>query len=150
MAPIFFGKIQEELRSVININPQTREVMTIKIDDQLFISEVQTRFSEAFPFLRLDFFQPAWNPLLIRLQPEMSSGKKLANLKKETKAANFFISPTDKVSAVEQHFRELYMLEAQVMSCRGNTWLTASEKNDYTLEQQNALGQGLPPINPAK
>jgi hypothetical protein len=87
--------------------------------------------------------------LLIRLQPEISTGEQLINLKRETTAPAFSISPGDKVSDLEQNFRTLYMLEAQVMRRSGNNWLMTSETDNYTLEQQNALGVEMSTIIPA-
>ena len=114
--------------------------MTIKIDDQLLISEVQKKFSGIFPFLQLHFFPPASNPLLIFAQPEIPSGKRLVNFKKEEKTGRFTITPKDPVSVVEQNFRDQYAMEVQVLRRSGNTWLMTTKTDDYTLEQQNTLG----------
>jgi hypothetical protein len=114
--------------------------MNIQINSRLLIGDIQKKFREAFPFLQLVFFRQPWNPMLIRLQPELSSAESLQHFHKETKPREFNITPKDKVAAVEQNFRDQYALEVQVMRRSGNTWLMTKETDNYTLEQQNALG----------
>lgn len=114
--------------------------MIIHINDRLFIGDVQAKFSEAFPFLQLAFFRPSWNPALIRLQPEVPPTKQLLEFHKAVKPFEFTITSKDRVAVVEQNFRDQYALEVQVMRRSGNSWLMTKETDNYTLEQQNALG----------
>lgn len=114
--------------------------MTIQISNHHFIGDIQQKFSETFPFLRLFFFRPTCNPMLIRLQPHLPATKQLQHFHKTTKPCEFKITPKDKVSTVEQNFRDQYALEVQVMRRSGNNWLMTKETDNYTLEQQNALG----------
>jgi hypothetical protein len=114
------------------------------INDQLLISEVQKQFTETFPFLRVNFFRPVWNSSFIQLQPKIAAGERLINLKKTGQDGNFKISPQDKIALVEQNFRRQYALEALIMLRSGNNWLITNQKDNYTLEQQNALGIETP------
>lgn len=114
--------------------------MSIQINDQLTIGEVQNKFTAAFPFLRLAFFQPASNPLINDFKNELSPTEKLATQLKEGKDAIIEITSLNKVSEVEQAFRNQYALEAQVMRRSGNNWLMTTTTDDYTLGQQNSLG----------
>lgn len=123
--------------------------MTIQINNRLFIGDIQKKFSEAFPFLQLFFFRPTWNPMLIRLQPQLPATKQLQDFHKAVKPCEFNITPQDKVSTVEQNFRDQYALEVQVMRRSGNNWLMTKETDNYTLEQQNALGQEISTPIPA-
>jgi hypothetical protein len=114
--------------------------MTIQINDQLLIGDIQKKFTSAFPFLKLAFYRPSWNPLLIRLQPELPATERLKSFQKVVKPGEFCITPKDKVANVEENFRDLYAVEVQVVRRSGSTWLMTKETDNYTLEQQNALG----------
>lgn len=114
--------------------------MTIKIDDQQLIGEIQKKFSETFPFLRLAFFRPIPNLNFLALYDEIPLTERLGKFLKAGKKGKFTISHLDKVSAVEQKFRDLFKLEVQVMRRSGNKWLMTSATDDYTLKQQNSLG----------
>jgi hypothetical protein len=114
--------------------------MTIQITDELIIGDIQKEFTKTFPFLKLVFFRPTWNPLLIRLQPQLPATEPLRSFPKVIEPKAFHITSKDKVADVEQIFRDLYAIEVQVMRRSGNSWLLTKETDNYTLEQQNSLG----------
>jgi len=117
--------------------------MQIKIEDILKISEIQEKFSNIFPFLKLEFFKksPQASPLVVK-QPLINVNKTLAESRTIFKAnAEINITPNMTVSELEKQFSECYGLSTQVFRKSGNIWLVTTVTDKWTLEEQNKQGE---------
>lgn len=112
--------------------------MRITVNDNTRVADVVSEFSQAFPFLRLEFYH----------QPNGSPGRIITHLdqtfrmfRKETDdQRQVIILPTMTVIDLDQAFRTAYGISAQVLRKSGNIWLKATFTDRWTLEEQNRLG----------
>jgi hypothetical protein len=118
--------------------------MEITINDHRKIFAIQKEFSDAFPFLKLEFFS----------RSNISSGAPAKKLMKHISrtiaecrtihtSGHITIQPNMTVGELEQSFRDVYGLSLEVFFKTGDTWQEASENNDWTLEEHNEEGKKL-------
>lgn len=121
---------------------------TIQINDKKKIADLQQEFNEAFPFLRLEFFRHK------HLGYHGSARKDMLNpeltLKQSSRQHNegaIVLKESMKVSELEELFRELFGLSAQVFRKSGSSWIETTVTDDWTLERQNEEGRELSSLN---
>ncbi|MDQ3110607.1 MAG: hypothetical protein M3R17_12000 [Bacteroidota bacterium] len=114
--------------------------MEIHVNHQLTIGEFKNRFAAEFPLLRLSICKLPWQTLLLSLVLEIAEREWLCDYQKERNPFTFNIRATDKVADFEQAFRGRFALELHVTRQSGNNWITTTSTDNYTIEQQNALG----------
>ena len=118
--------------------------MKITINDSRKIGGIQKEFTEAFPFLKLEFFA----------KPHKKGGgspKKMMNIDAKTlgecrtvhKKGHISIIAAMTVSELEQQFQDRYGLTVQVYRQSGKSWLETSETEGWTLEKQNFEGESI-------
>jgi hypothetical protein len=118
--------------------------MKIKINDSRKIFAIQKEFNSFFPYLKLEFFS----------RPHTSGGasskkfithnsKSLLECRAIHKNGTITLTPNMTVSDLEQHFKDVYGLNAQVFRRSGKAWLETTITDKWTLQEQNAQGKEL-------
>lgn len=115
--------------------------MQIQIDRSEPLKNIQAQFTQAFPFLKLEFFK---TPHYARKNAPSSD-----IIKPDEPIARYTTVPEvniaiDKNMTVENLENEFYKktgLSVQVYRKSGNVWIQTSLTDDWTLEQQNAEGE---------
>lgn len=106
------------------------------------IHEVQHEFSEAYPFLRIEFYkmQPAYSHMLVRKHLNHSVLLKMAGLKNPG-----LLQIEDKmtVAELENILLDQFGLHTQVTRQSGIIWLETTMTDDWTLSQQNEHGKEI-------
>jgi len=113
----------------------------IKVDKPIKVSEIKKKFSEQFPFLKIEFFKK---------KHKATQG----SLKKDIITDDFVISSAQKdnaimynenmlVSELEKQFDEKLKLSAQIFRKSGKTWLETTYTDSWTLKKQNEEGLEL-------
>lgn len=117
--------------------------MNICIDDNKSISAVQKEFSDAFPYLRLEFFSKPHKYGAVSERRDVLDHKtklKECRLKEE---GSLEIQPEMTVSDLEKLFQNKYRLFVQVFRRSGKLWLETTATDSWTLKYQNEQGQEL-------
>jgi len=118
--------------------------MKILINDRRKIHAIQEDFNKQFPYLKLEFFS----------KPHSIGGgsaKKLIKVPSKTlgecrtihDSGTITITPQMTVADLEQNFRDIYGLSAQVFRKSGKVWLETTVTDVWTLEEQNSQGESL-------
>ncbi len=118
--------------------------MKITINDRRKIFAVQEAFSQAFPYLKLEFFA----------KPHKVGGgsaKKFIKHNSTTigecrtvhNTGQITITPQMTVADLEQRFSDVYGLGVQVFRKSGKLWLETTVTDGWTLHQQNHEGESL-------
>ncbi len=117
------------------------EMTIIKVDKPVQVSEIKKKFSEQFPFLKIEFFKK---------KHKIDQG----SLKKDIITDDFVISASEKDSAImfsentlvselEKQFDEKFKLSAQIFRKSGRTWLETTYTDSWSLKKQNEEGLEL-------
>ena len=118
--------------------------MTLTIDDNKKISNVQQEFNAMFPYLKLEFFKHAHGVHQGSPKKDMlNSNLTLKQFSKKHIDGTLEIKETMKVSDLENSFQMLFSLSAQVFRKSAGTWIETSVTDDWTLRQQNDEGKDL-------
>jgi hypothetical protein len=118
--------------------------MHLYIAPNRLISDIQKEFNDAFPFLKLEFFN---NKSLSR--PDFSAKQIIPQTRKvgDNQIAitdgDIEISEEMKVSELEKLFKDQFSLAVQVFRKSGNLWLETTMTDNWTLQQQNNHGKEL-------
>ena len=126
------------------MHPSNTETMKITINDHRKIHAIQEEFTNAFPYLKIEFFA----------KPHASGGQSSKNLMKQSSKTLgecrtvhnkgvITISPEMTVDELEQRFMDVYGLSTQIFRKSGNVWLETTVTDGWTLAKQNAQGEEL-------
>ena len=116
--------------------------MKIIINDHRKIFAIQKEFSELFPNLKIEFFSRPYraggaSPKKLMKHPSKTLGEcRIAHTK-----GMLSITPGMTVADLEENFRDIYGLSAQVFRRSGKTWLETTATDGWTLEEQNTQGE---------
>ncbi len=118
--------------------------MKIGIDDMKTISSIQKKFTEEFPYLKIEFFSKEHEVGAPSSKKSMKeSSKKIGELRNKHINGTLSISPTMTVSDLEQNFQDQFGLAVQVFRRSGNAWLETTVTDSWTLDKQNKQGEAL-------
>jgi hypothetical protein len=118
--------------------------MILQIFDSLTIEEVQERFNECFPYLKLAFYS---KPHKI-FQPsddgdEYISKIRLSDIRKNHDNGVLEIKSWYKTARVEADLKEYFDLNAQVLrlDLKSNSWVQTYLSDNLTLKEQTMLAK---------
>lgn len=116
--------------------------MILRITHHSQIKTVQKKFHEAFPFLKLEFFDipHGWGePVTQGYQYDPSF--RVSALEKEGVTVQIIrIHPWSKTGMIEKEFEENFGLHVQVYRRSGYKWVQTAGTDELSLEEQNELG----------
>ncbi len=122
--------------------------MTIEIHANKTIKEIQTEFSSAFPYLKLEFFsKPHAMGKGTKKEYMKNNTLSLREVSKKETMGSLGFDDTTIVSDLERNFREDFGLNVQVFRKSGNLWLETTATDKWTLGYQNTQGQELDKAN---
>lgn len=109
------------------------------------IKEVQEDFTNAFPYLKIEFFRNGEvrkDRYPAQMMIAHNRTLKEAWVRKKTEGT-FPLSETMTVSDLENKFLDHYGLSVQVFRRSGNLWLETTMTDNWTLRQQNEHGKEI-------
>ena len=125
--------------------------MELTIKGNLTIQQVQSNFSAAFPYLKLEFFDaPYKSNVALTRDKVIKHDRKLADIKRMHTEGTIAINPADKVGDFENNMWKQFGLSVQVFRKSGNLWIETSLTDSWTRERQNQEGKEMdaPHVNP--
>lgn len=111
--------------------------MILKIEDSRTISDLQDKFSQSFPLLKLEFYthKHKWK--------YPSSGKELidssaeiGSIRKKHDPGLLEIRSSYQTGKVERDFRELFGLNVQIFRKTQRSWVQTISTDNFTLAEQ--------------
>lgn len=123
---------------------------TLTINNSMTLLQVQETFSEAFPYLRLEFFiephKPGQGSEKAQMVPKQwDATLVIKEIQQTTEASEIRVRPTDTVAKLEMALEKGFGLHAQVFRKSGNTWLETTRTDSETLQAQNDKGAAHEP-----
>lgn len=112
--------------------------MTIHIDDDRTLEQIQEEFNAKFPLLKLEFFvKPHGLGGESAKEDMLEACTTLKSLRKTHGESALIITPEMTVAEVESAFREHFGLNVQVFRLSGKNWLQTTVTDSWTLAKQN-------------
>ena len=109
--------------------------MKLEITKETSVSDVQEKFSQQYPALKLEFYKE-------KSEDGINKEDALAETIHFKKSASISIDKDRSVADLEKDFRTNTGVTAQVFRQSGNIWLQTTRTDEWTLEQQNTQGEG--------
>ncbi len=112
--------------------------MKIVIDDTFSIQEIQQKFSDKYPFLKIEFFSKehlknTGSKKELMISPDVL----LKDCRSIHNQGSLEIFPSTTVMALEKEFQDSYGLFVQVFRKSGDVWIETTVTDDWTLAKQN-------------
>ena len=111
--------------------------MTLSVTAERTVGEIQKDFSEAYPYLRIEFYKGNGKA---NEKIAQSSVRAAAGLDHN---GQIEIDDSTTVGALEAAFRDKFGLKIQVARRSGILWLETTMTDKWTLKQQNDHGMEL-------
>lgn len=110
--------------------------MQLEIDDNKTIGDLQEKFNECFPYLRLEFFSRAhgWQGHSLS-QDNLAADTTVGSINKKHHQGVLIILSKQKVGDIEKAFKQQFGLFVQVYYYINNHWFETRYTDDLTLEQ---------------
>ena len=125
--------------------------MRLHIAPNRLISDIQNEFNNAFPFLKLEFFNNKhYSSAGFSVNEMILRGKKIGESQTVITDGYIEVKESMKVNELEKIFRTQFSLAVQVFRKSGKIWLETTITDNWTLEQQNNHGRELSSENSIK
>lgn len=116
--------------------------MKLQINKETKIIEVQKLFSEAYPYLKIEFYKKSHNKNeLSSARDKISPEKIISQIGKLKIPASININKSRAVADLEAEFYKKTGIAVQVARRSGNIWIETSLTDNRTLEMQNEQGK---------
>ena len=117
--------------------------MTIRLNPEMTINEVQEQFSALFPYLKIDFYTvphdeggSVWSKYQI-----FDEQKKLRDISPLSETKTYEITDTTTTGAFEQDLHQPFGLFVQVFRRSMDIWLATTATDKWALVYQNKVGE---------
>lgn len=119
--------------------------MQLSIKGERLIADVQQDFSNAYPFLKIEFFRNN-----LERQSRYPANLRISNQARLKEAwvwkkdsGNVILSDSMTVLELEEALMDEFGLSVQVFRKSGNIWLETTMTDHWTLKQQNDHGREI-------
>ena len=116
--------------------------MNIQIRKSKEIGEVQKDFTNAYPFLKLEFYRNTTGRLGSTIRQNLIKSV-LLNEAGNHKEGDLELTDSMTVGQLEQSFYDKFGMMVQVSRKSGTIWLETTMTDNWTLKQQNEHGREL-------
>ena len=112
--------------------------MLLSINDNKPVSDLQDKFNECFPHLKLEFYHKRHkvNPASLEEQ-RIKEDLKIGDIRKKHNRGTLEIKSWDKTGDVEQRFKEEYGLYVQIFRLENEHWVQSVKSDELTLAEQS-------------
>ena len=114
--------------------------MIMEIDDSKTIDDIQERFSLCFPYLKIEFYnQPHHWEESSEVKDLIDPGTLIGDIRKKHTPGVLEIKSWYKTGEVEQLFKKLFGLNAQIFRLEKNKWKQSTASDNMTLARQSEI-----------
>lgn len=118
--------------------------MKLKIDTGTRFKDVQKKFTEVYPFLKVEFYNGQYSEMKVSaIKDRISPDKIISEHGKFFKVEYVEINRHRTVAELEKEFYEKFGTAMQVSRKSGNIWIETSKTDDRTLKAQNQIGKTM-------
>lgn len=114
----------------------------MKIFDHQKIDEIQDKFNECFPYLKLEFYSRP-HDWYERSGSEhlIAPGTYIEEIRKTHESGILSIKSWDKTGHVEQEFKRMFGLHVQIFRLNKDKWIQTIDSDELTLKEQSDLAK---------
>jgi len=114
--------------------------MLLSINDNKMVSDLQDKFNECFPHLKLEFYHKRHKLNHASLEEQrIKEDLKVGEIRKINKSGKLEIKSWDKTGWIEQRFREDYGLYVQIFRLENGQWIQSVKTDELTLAEQSEI-----------
>lgn len=118
--------------------------MQLQIGTDTRFKDVQKKFTEVYPFLKVEFYKQHYSEMKVSaVKDRISPDKIISELSKSFKPEVVDINGHRTVAELEKEFYEKFGIAMQVSRKSGNIWIETSKTDDRTLIVQNEMGESM-------
>jgi len=115
--------------------------MEIIINDNRRITDIQKEFSNAYPFLKVEFFTVSHSKnKLSSLKNMIPNDRLLGSFRNKHNSGGIFIYDSKTVFEIEEEFATQFGLYVQVFRKSGSLWIETSLTDKWSVAFQNSEG----------
>ncbi len=116
--------------------------MLLHISDSKTVEDLQDRFNDCFPYLKIEFYKEADSNLngcdkSNLVNPHTFIGE----IRKTAYSGTLDIKSWNKTAKVKLDLKDVFGLTVQIFRMHKNEWIPASYSDDLTLKQQSELAR---------
>ena len=116
--------------------------MLLNINDNKFIIDLQEKFSECFPYLKIEFYdKPCACGKTLGEHHLLPCHLRLSDCRRMHDPGLFDIKSWYKTGRVEEDFERLYGLNVQIFRRDNHRWAPTCKTKALTLQQQSEIAQ---------
>ena len=110
--------------------------MILRIDDNKSIEDLQDKFEQCFPGLRLEFYGQSHNwSEATPSKYQIPSERLIGDIRKIHSSGILEIKSWFLTGRVEQDFKEMYGLNVQIFRLKNKKWVQTTQSDNLTLAQ---------------
>lgn len=110
--------------------------MILRIDDHRSIEDLQDKFEQCFPGLRIEFYDQSHDWLEPTSSKHLIPAERLiGEIRKIHNSGTLEIKSWFQTGKVEQDFKELYGLNVQIFRSKNTKWVQTTQSDNLTLAQ---------------
>lgn len=118
--------------------------MTLLINKEMLISELQQAFNDGYPFLKIELFAGKHGfQHAFTVQGRLPGHLSLQEVSPQVTDGEVELPETMRVQDLENIFSDRFGLHLQVFRKSGNLWLETTMTSSWTLNLQNEYGREL-------
>lgn len=111
--------------------------MILHIDDYKSVEDLQEKFSECFPSLKIEFYDETHHyKESSSPDHQITPDRKIGTIRRKHEPGNLVIKSYYTVGRVEKDFKEKFGLNVQIFRSEINTWIQTSASDMFTLKEQ--------------
>src|SRR5690242_3183775 len=110
--------------------------MLLAIDDNKTVSDLQEKFNECFPHLKIEFYTDAhgWREASPKAH-KISPRKKISQISNKHVHDVLEIKSWYKTGKVEHDFKRFFGLNIQILRLKNGKWIQTTDTDTLTLEE---------------
>ena len=114
--------------------------MILHIEDNKRISDLQEKFTECFPYLKIEFYNE-WHHYKEPSSSEhlISADKMIGDIRTRHEHGELSIKSWSIVGNVEKDFKKKFDLNVQIFRREGSTWIQTSASDNFTLKEESDM-----------
>ena len=114
--------------------------MILYIDDTRRIIDLQEKFNECFPHLKIEFYARPHHWKESSLQQELiDPSKKIGEIRKNHVHGTLEVRSSYQTGRIEQDFKKIYGLNVQIFRRENGKWHQTASSDKLTLAEQQRI-----------
>jgi len=114
--------------------------MQLRIYNNETIGDLQDKFNECFPHLKLEFYRKPHSQQHASLEVDRIKGDwKIGEIRKKHNTGVLEIKSWEKAGDVKQHFKDEFGLYVQIFCKENDKWIQSEKSDKLTLAEQSEI-----------